>query len=222
MPADTPSEPRPQPEVAEPGRWYLPLWLLQILELSVAYLLISQSVHVVNGVLLAASGIVLGLLTLSLKAPLGAMRIIDPRMHLVAIRLLALAMALALVVPAARPDLEGLVIVVFSAVVLVLLSTRTATTVGRWGRRSSRTSGPVIDATATVVPPDGIPADQDTPDSALRRVGRTTGAAAAVGKQVVDQHRPQVEDQVRRTLRGAGKFAGRLTRSKVRPPDPPD
>ena len=43
---------------------------------------------------------------------------------------------------------------------------------------------------------------------------------AAAGKRAVDEHRPQVEDQVKRTLRGAGRLAGRFAGPKS-PPDPP-
>ena len=188
------------------------------------YLLVSQSVHVAGGSLLAASGILVGLLALSVQAPLGVVRICSPKVHLVLIRVLSVSMTAALVVPASRPDLEGIVIVLFAAVALILLSTRTAVR-GGWGRRRKgwRRDG-AIDATATVAQPRTPPAqsppgDVDS-DSTIRRVGRTTGAAAAAGKRAVDEHRPVVEHQVKRGLRGAGRLAARLAGPKS-PPDPP-
>ncbi len=100
---------------------------------------------------------------------------------------------------------------------LIRLATLTSTTGtarprpparGRHDRRGHR-------ATATASAPGTgrrPPADARTPraDSALRKAGRTTGAAAAAGRRAVDEHRPQVEDAVRRTLRGAGRLAGKL------------
>lgn len=198
--------------------WRLPLWLLQVLELAVAYLLISQSVHVAKGGVLAASGILLGLLTLSVKAPLGVLRICSPRVHIVLIRLLALSMATAVAVPSSRSDPEGIVIMLFAAVALVMLSTRAAVTGGR-RRRPRRGRDGAIDATATVAPTKTPAAsDDDGADSALRRAGRSTGAVAAAGKRAVDQGRPVVEDQVKKGLRGAGRLAGRLNGTK-KPPD---
>jgi hypothetical protein len=204
--------------------WRLPLWLLQVLELAVAYLLVSQSVHVAGGSLLAASGILLGLLTLSVQAPLGVIRICSPKVHLVLVRVLSVCMAAALVVPASRPDLEGIVIVLFAAVALVMLSTRTAVP-GGWGRRRKgwRRDG-AIDATATVTQPRTPPAqsgpgDGDA-DSAIRRAGRSTGAVTAAGKRAVEERRPVVEHQVKKGLRGAGRLAGRLAGPKSPPDDP--
>ena len=223
MPADVAPDPGPLTSNDPTETWRLPLWLLQVLELAVAYLLISQSVHVARGGVLAACGILLGLLTLSLKAPLGVLRICSPRLHLVLIRVLALSMAATVAVPTSRSDPEGIVIMLFAAVALVMLSTRTAVTVG-WGRRPKWGRGGVIDTTATVArtgtPPTPAVSDDEDTDSAVRRAGRSTGAVAAAGKRAVDQRRPVVEDQVRKGLRAAGRLAGRLNGTKNPPDDP--
>jgi len=222
VPADDAPDPGPLTSDDSTETWRLPLWLLQVLELAVAYLLISQSVHVARGGVLATSGVLLGLLTLCLKAPLGALRICSPRVHLVLIRVLAASMVVTVVVPTSRSDPEGIVIMLFAAIALVMLSTRTAVT-GGWGRRPTRRRGGVIDATATVARTGTSQAPSVSDDdaySAMRRAGRSTGAAAAAGKRVVDQHRPVVEVQVKRGLRRAGRLAGRLTGSK-RPPEGP-
>jgi len=207
----------------EPDAWRIPLWVLQVLEFALAYLLVSQSVHVAGGALLATSGVLLGLFTLSLDAPLGVVRVCSPRVHRFLIRLLAAAMSVAVAIPGTRPDVEGIVIVVFAAVALVVLSTRAAALGGTGRRRRGAPRGEVIDATAKVGPiPDrpatGTEAEDGDADSAIRKAGRTAGAAAAVGKRAADEYRPQVEDQVKRTIRGAGRFAGRLSGAKS-PPD---
>lgn len=222
MPVDVAPDPIPLTADDSTATWRLPLWLLQVLELAVAYLLISQSVHVAKGGVLAASGILLGVLTLTLDAPLGVLRICGPRLHLLLIRTLAAFMAATVVLPASRSDLEGIAIMLFAPVALVLLSTRTAVTIGR-GRGVMGGRQGAIDATATVArtkaPAVPSPADSDV-DSAIRRAGRSTGAVAAAGKRAVDQGRPVVEQQVKKGLRSAGRLAGRLTGTNRPPNDP--
>ncbi len=209
-------------------RWRIPFWALQVLELGVAFLLVTQSVHVGRGGLLVAGGIVLCLLALTADGPLGVLPVCGQRLHVLLVGGAAIALAAFAFVPALRPDVEGLLVIAGAVIALVFLATRTVTSSGRRGRRGGRTGrGPVIDATATVVPPGsatpGPPAaDEEDPDSTLRRAGRTTGAAAAAGRRAVDEHRPQVEDQVRRTLRGAGRLAGRLYGPKSPPSGPSD
>jgi len=223
MPPDAGADGRDAPD--GPTGWRIQFWALQVLELGVAFLLVTQSVHVGRGGLLVAGGVVFGLLALTADGPLGAVRVVGQRLHVLLVAGAAIAFGALAVVPSLRPDLEGLLVVGAAVVAVVFLASRTMTDPARRGRRARRRArGPVIDATATVVPPsDGPPepSPSDGTDSALRRAGRTTGAAAAVGKQVVDQHRPQVEDQVKRTLRGAGRLAGKLAGPKGTPPDPP-
>jgi hypothetical protein len=203
VPADVAPDPGSLVSDNSAETWRLPSWLLQVLELTVAYLLISQSVHVAKGGVLATSGILLGLLSLTLKAPFGVLRICNPRLHLVLIRVLA--------------------IMLFASVALIMLSTRTAVVVGR-GRRLKRGRDGAIDATATAVrtgtPPAPSTSVDDDPDTAIRRAGRSTGAVAAAGRRAVDQGRPVVEDQLKKGLRGAGRLAGRLTGTKHPPDDP--
>jgi hypothetical protein len=218
------------PPVDRSPRWRIPFWALQVLELGVAFLLVTQSVHVGHGGLLVAAGIVFALLALTADGPLGVLRVCGQRLHVLVVAGLAIGCAALAFVPALRPDAEGLLVIVCAVVAVVYLATRTVTGSGRSGRRSRRTAhGPVIDVTATEVPspstgaqrPAGADAGADDPHSVLRKAGRATGAAAVVGKRVVDDHRPQVEDQVKRTLRGAGRLAGRLAGPKTPPADPP-
>ena len=209
-------------------RWEIPFWALQVAEIGVALLLVTQSVHVGHGGLLIATGAALAALAVTADGPLGIDRICSQRLHYVLVVAVALASVVVAFLPAVAPDAEGVLMIVVAAAAMVFLVTRTTTSPlpGGRRRRSRRSaSGPVIDATATVVPREGSPgvevAGPDPgPDSTLRRAGRTAGSAAAAGKRAVDGHRPQVEDQVRRTLRGAGRLAGRLTQPR-QPPDPP-
>jgi hypothetical protein len=213
-------------------RWQLPFWALQVLELGVAFLLVTQSVHVARGGLLVAGGIVLFVLAVTADGPLGVVRVCGRRLHRVLVMVTAVVLAVGCAIAALRPDVEGLLVIGAAVVALVLLAARTTVTGGRGRRRrGSGGRGEVIDATATVTPspdqvnpdpePDPDPDPDPDADSALRRAGRTTGAAAAAGRRAVDDHRPQVEDGVRRTIRGAGRLAGRLAGPKP-PPDAAD
>ena len=219
------------PRGTTPSRWRIHFWALQVVELGVAFLLVTQSVHVGNGGLLIGFAVVVGLLALTAAGPIGVFRICSQRLHVVLLVAVCFAVVALAFIPALRPDIQGLLVVGGAVIALVFLVTRTNIAGGTGGRRRSRGAGargPVIDTTATVVTPEDHHAqdpreprgtDPDS-DSALRRAGRTTGAAAAAGKRAVDEHRPQVEHQVKRGLRGAGRLAGKLNGPKSPPADP--
>jgi hypothetical protein len=227
-PGAAPGADEPVPRRDGKARWEIPFWALQVVELGVALLLVTQSVHVGHAGLLIALGAVLAALAVTADGPLGIDRICSQRLHCVLVVTVAVGSVVLAFLPAVGPDAEGVLMIVAAAAALVFLVTRTtasAIPVGRRRRARRSTTGPVIDATATVVPRDGTP-DPEVPaadpgaDTALRRAGRSAGSAAAAGRRAVDGHRPQVEDQFRRTLRGAGRLAGRLTQPR-QPPDPP-
>ena len=230
MPPDVPADTgAPIPPGDGKTRWQIQFWALQVLELGVAFLLVTQSVHVGRGRLLVAAGVALGLLALTADGPLGVFRVCGQRLHVALVVATASAMAVAAFVPILRPDVEGLLVIGGAVVALVLLATRTIITPGKRGRRrrsaGAGARGPVIDTTATVVVSKDAASGADAgvsdgADSALRRAGRTTGSAAAAGKRAVDEHRPQVEVRVKRTLRGAGRLAGKLAAGKSPPTDP--
>jgi hypothetical protein len=98
----------------------------------------------------------------------------------------------------------------------------------------------VIDATATVarptVPPpgpggatgpghrpgpgDGAASASLPTDDAARWAGRAAAAAAASGREAAARYGPEAEAQVKRTLKGAGRLAGKLA-SRWNPPEGP-
>lgn len=226
MPSDIGADTdRPRTDTAPVG-WRIPFWALQVLELGVAFLLVTQSVHVRHGAILVVAGAVLAVLALTADGPLGVYRRCGQRLHLVILVGVVVALVVAACIPSTRPDLEGLLVIAFAVVALIVLGARTTTGGGRRRRRRAPGGGEVIDATATVIPaapepPAGPAVDPGAPDpdSVLRKAGRTTGAAAAAGRRAVDEHRPAVEDQVKKGLRGAGRLAGRLTAPKSPPSD---
>ena len=226
MPSDVGADDAPQGRAPDAASgWQLPFWALQVLELGVAFLLVTQSVHVSRGGLLVGGGVALFVLAVTADGPLGVVRVCGRRLHRILVMALAVVLAAGCAIAALRPDVEGLLVIGAAVIALLLLAARTTVTGGRGRRRKGGPRrGEVIDATAAVTPtPDRQASDppDPAPDSALRKAGRTTGAAAAVGKRAVDEHRPQVEDGVKRTIRGAGRLAGKLAGPKP-PPEATD
>jgi hypothetical protein len=211
------------------GRRWLPFWILQAAELAVAVAFVDVSVHVSNGGLLIVGAAVFAGLAVTAKGPLGLLRLANRRLHLILIIVAAALILVAPIVPAFRPDIEGIIVIAFATVGLIRLATLTnPDTVVAVGRRRT----PVIDTSATVGPmvtPE--PAEPPAParatssgpsttgrtastssslDAAGRWLGRTTGAAAASGKRVVEEHGPEAGARVRRSIRSAGRVTGRL------------
>jgi hypothetical protein len=225
-------------------RW-VPFWVLQVTELVMAVALAYLSVRVSNGGVLVVGAGAFAVLALTARGPLGILRICGPRLHMTLAIGFSVVLALAPVVPAFRPDIQGIIVLEFVAVGVIRLATLTRVTapVGAGAGRRARTM--VIDASVVVaeggspggertVPatarPGGDPGPaQDAPPpkpapapgAAARWLGRTTGAMAASGKRAVAQHRPEVEAQAKRTIRSAGRVAGRLS-APSKPEPPPD
>ncbi|MGD0391160.1 MAG: hypothetical protein ABSC41_00800 [Acidimicrobiales bacterium] len=228
-------------------RW-LPFWVIQATEIVVALVFADISVHVANGGLLVGGAIALIGLAVTAQGPLGLFRICGQRLHVVLAMALSAVIALAPFVPALRPDIEGIIVVEFGAVGLFRVATLTMTgQEHRAIRRGASDGSPVIDTTATVIGEGGggggmgggvatgsgaatgsgtatgtnggrPTASPTTSGAAARWAGRASGAAVASGKQVVTNYRPEAEIQVKRTIRGIGKLAGRVS-SRLIPPD---
>lgn len=206
------------------GRW-IPFWVLQASELALAVVLADLSIHVPHGQALIAAAAILFVLALTADGPLGILRVVGKRTHVQLAVVVAVVFGVAVWLPTLHADSEEKVVVMVVSIGLIRLATLTRTSGmtgrGRW--RKGAGNGEVIEATATATPvsPPPEPRDEESEaETAFRKAGRTTGAAAAAGKRAVDEHRPQVEDQVKRTLRGAGRLAGRFAGPKS-PPDPP-
>ncbi len=198
-------------------RW-VPFWVLQLTELVVAFVFVDISVHVSNGGLLVGSAVAFAALALTAQGPLGIFRICRPWLHLTLMISVAAVVAAAPVIPALRPDIEGIIVVEFGAIGLLRLATLTDMHPPTRARRSStRRSDPmVIDATATVTPDEGAPAHTETsptsPGGATARwAGRAAGSASTSGRRALAKHRPEAEAQVKRAIRGAGRLTGRIT-----------
>jgi hypothetical protein len=216
---------------ATASRRWLPFWLLQVSELVVAFVFVDISIHVGNGGLLVGAGAALAALSITARGPLGILRICGQRLHVHAIAAVAVAVAVAPVFPAVRPDIEGIIIIEFGAIGLIRLATLTRISASTPpGHQRVGSTDRVFDASATVVAParpastgsqqDSAGASPST-GAAARWIGRTTGAAAASGRRVAAHHRPEVEAQVKRTIRGAGRVVGRVKSSSSDPEGPP-
>jgi hypothetical protein len=214
---------------------------MQAAEVVVALVFVDISVHVSDGGLLVAAAIAFFTLAVTAQGPLGIFRICGQRLHLIVAMAVAVAVALAPIIPALRPDVEGIIVVEFGAIGLIRLATFTQMTEATAPLRAVRT-GPrrrsrVIDATATVADasassgsngskpggagskPGASRSGDSTPSGAAARwAGRTSGAAASSGKRVAAKYQPEAGEQVKRTIRGVGRLAGRLT-SRLAPPE---
>ena len=234
-------------------RW-LPFWVLQVTELVMAVALAYFSVRVSHGGVLVVAAGVFALLALTARGPLGILRICGPRLHVTLTIVCSVLLALAPVVPAFRPDIQGIIVLEFVMVGVIRLATFTRLVApvgpgagagaGAGAGRRARTM--VIDASVVVaeagspgspgserpipttarsagdpVPAEGAPRPSPAPGAAARWLGRTTGTMAASGKRAVAQHRPEVEAHAKRTIRSAGRVAGRLT-APSKPEPPPD
>ncbi len=225
MPTDPGGRPDREPAGGPPLRRWIPFPVLQAGELGLAVTFAVLSVHVHNPSLLLGAAAVVAVLAITADGPLGILRLCSQTLHVRLVVVAAVLIAVAPVLPALRSDIEGILVTTVGAIGLFRLATLTRVQAARGGRRRrSRVDGPVIDATATVVPatPPSPPTDGPetsggpAPESILHRAGRATAA----GRRAVEQKGPEVGEQVRRGLRGAGRIAGRWT-SDV-PQDPRD
>ncbi len=173
------------------------IWVLQAYELIAAVLLIWVSAHLVHGALLAATGAALVLCCLTADGPLGIARWCGPRLHATVVLAVGVASLGALLVAWLRPDVEGLALLVGVQLGLVYLAALTLF------RRASTVTGETARSTT---PASGPPST-----TALDRAARSLGGSAGAGKRTVAARRPAVEASARRTLRGAGRLAGRWT-----------
>jgi hypothetical protein len=225
---------RPLPE--RRGRRWLPFWVIQATEIVVAVIFVDASIHVSNGKLLVVGALAFFALAVTAHGPLGIVRICNQSLHLFLAVVVAVLVAIAPILPALRPDIEGIIVVEFGAIGVIRLATLTRSTsapLGPWQRARSRADATVIDATATVVdarptssahrsgsdssrPGSGGPT---SPDAPARRVGRAAGAATVSGRRAAAKYGPLAGARIKQTIRSAGRIAGSVTSSPVDPKD---
>jgi hypothetical protein len=210
-------------------RW-IPFWVLQVMELAVAFIFVDISVHVDNSGLMVAGALAFALLAITANGPLGIVRICRPWLHLTLVVSVAVVVALAPVVPALRPDIEGIIVIEFGALGLIRLATLTDMSPSRRSR-SGQPDRRVIEATATVAevapPPPVTPeptrtAPPPAAGGAARWAGRAAGVVSASGRKAVADHGPEASRQVKRAIRGAGRLTGRVTSTEPEPSPDPD
>ena len=210
------------------GRW-IPFWGVQAAEIAVAFVFVDISIHVARGGLLVGTAFALAALAVTAQGPLGIVRICGQRLHLLLVTIVSAMAALAPIVPVLRPDIQGIIVIEFGAVGLIRVATLTRTGDPRPAPPGRRRRSRVIDATATVAPP-GSPAAttagsgrsrSPSTGSAARQAGRVSGAAVATGRRVATKYGPEAEEQAKRTIRGIGRAAGKVSARLSPPKDPP-
>ncbi len=205
-----------------------PFWALQVTEIVVALVFVDISIHVDSGGLLIGAAVLFMILAATADGPLGIARICSQRLHVILVVVAAVLIGLTPIIPAVRPDIQGIIVIEFGVVGLIRLATLTTLTDAAEGARprtAHRSS--VIDATATVSPssrpppstPSGGPSSSPA-DEAARWAGRTAAAAAASGREAAAKYRPEAEAHVKRTIKEAGRLAGKLASRINRPENP--
>ena len=222
------------------SRRWIPFWALQAAEVAVGLVFADISIHVANGGFLVVAGVADAGLAITAKGPLGIFRLCGQRLHVVLAMVVSTVIALAPLVPVLRPDIQGIIVLEFGAVGVFRLATLTRTDGLRGTGRPAGmgADGPVIDTTATATvagadarrptpdagpaagPADGtVPTPAPTP--AARRAGQVGGAAVASGRRAAARYGPEAEAQVKSTIRGIGRLAGKVS-AKLAPPEDAD
>ena len=222
------------------SRRWIPFWALQAAEVAVGLVFADISIHVANGGFLVVAGVADAGLAITAKGPLGIFRLCGQRLHMVLAMVVSTVIALAPLVPVLRPDIQGIIVLEFGAVGVFRLATLTRTDGLRGTGRPAGmgAAGPVIDTTATPTvagadarrptpdagpaagPADGtVPTPAPTP--AARRAGQVGGAAVASGRRAAARYGPEAEAQVKSTIRGIGRLAGKVS-AKLAPPEDAD
>ncbi len=212
----------PAPTTTGRRRW-IPFWVLQLTELVVAFIFVDISVHVSNSGLMVAAAMAFATLAITAHGPLGIVRICRPLLHLTLLIAAAALVAVAPIVPALRPDIEGIIVVEFGAIGLIRLATLTDMQPSSRSRRavgSLRSDPTVIEATAVEAtrnparPGPSGEGPSDPPSStgaAARWAGRAAGTASASSRRAMAKHRPVAEAKAKKAIRGAGRLTGKVT-----------
>jgi pyruvate/2-oxoglutarate dehydrogenase complex dihydrolipoamide acyltransferase (E2) component len=211
------------------NRW-IPFWGLQISEVIVGIAYADTSIHVSRSGVLIGAAVAYFALAVTARGPLGIFRLVSQKVHVMALMAVSAVVAISPVLATLRPDIEGILVLELGAVGLIRLATLTQTAGSSPRPASGIRSGRVIDATATPVEPAPAPgAPAPAPGAAApasgaaapasgadalasgaaRWAGRAAGAATASGKRAAAKYGPEAEKHVKRTIRGAGRIAGK-------------
>jgi len=157
----------------------VPFWILQLAELLAAVAFADLSLHVDRGDLLVGGTVAFALLAVTARGPLGMVRLVPRRLHVLIVCVVCVLFALAPILPQIRPDASGIIIVEFGAIGLFRLATLTRTDVTvrapkRSGGRQSWT-GPSVGG------PTGLEAQAGTAAAGPATATAGAGADALAG-----------------------------------------
>jgi hypothetical protein len=167
-------------------------------------------VHIGHSVLLVAGAAAFAALAITAKGPLGVARLCGPRLHALLDVVVALALALAPLVSALRPDAAGIVVVEVVALAWLRMATLT-----RYRRPVVAPVTPVTPiATAAGGAAPGSGAGPGTGSRAASVLARNLGLLAGRSARRL----PAAQDNLADGAREAGRQAGRVARTWRRPP----
>jgi hypothetical protein len=184
----------------------VPFWILQLAELLAAVALADLSLHVDRGGLLVAGTAAFALLAITANGPLGLVRVVPRRLHVYAVCVVAVVLALAPILPQIRPDVSGIIIIEFGAVGLFRLATLTSTVVTvRKPRGSARATAHTVDQPA--VPRSALGSASATGSTSTS--GPSTGADAAPRSATGAEAAPRTTTEKASTTETAGRWISR-------------
>jgi hypothetical protein len=169
------------------GRRVVPFWILQLAELLAAVALADLSLHVDRGGLLVAGTAAFALLAITANGPLGVVRVVPRRLHVYAVCVVAVVLALAPILPQIRPDVSGIIIIEFAAVGLFRLATLTNTVVTVLAPRVSARAAVQGGAGAGARAPVAASAANPDPSTGAEAADRSAADRSAADRSAADR-----------------------------------
>lgn len=201
-------------------RGRLHFWVIQVTELAVAVAFVDISLHVTRAAVLLGAAGVLTAMSLTAKGPLGVVRLVGRPTHRVLALAVAAGMALAPVVPALRPGVDGIAILEIGAAGLARVATLIRVAPGSpAGANDGRVAGHIGRTDDDGTPPSsasGVRAGPTPAARVARWAGRATSQAGTTVNRAADKHGPIARAQVLRAARASGRVAAKIEAARRR------
>jgi hypothetical protein len=190
----------------------LPFGLHQLLELILGLALIGLSIHVDDPFLLVVTGAVFAVMALCSEGRMGILKLIPRRVHAALDIAVPVAVAIAPVVPALRPDLTGIICLELAALAWLRIATLTRYRPAPIG--SDAVGAPSPGATPT---PSASPGPSPAPAASVGAQPPPTTPERAGGDErapvTPDRVVEEIDRMVTQGSRRLGRMAGSLARA---------
>jgi len=178
-------------------------WLHQLFEYLLATGLVVLSVHIGHSGLLLLGGVIVGVLAVTGRGPLGVVRVCGSRLHATLDIGAGIFLVVAPLIGPLRPGAVGIVVVELSALAFLRMASLTRHPTG--GAISAPVPAPAASSTPRPDAGPGSQAQSGSTLSAIHRLGRMTAAAQT--------RLPEARSTLESGARRIGGHAGRLQRA---------